>query len=282
MIVKERLTGPTQYSARGTSGGLAILGMSGAGKTTLAALLALCATDDGEQVLAVDADPTAALAYGLGVPIERARAFVPLIRNIAYIEEKTGGTKTEEGRQVSSRVPDVGDLFERFAIPVRDGLRLLVMGGMETFVSGCRCPEHVLSSAILQYLARQNREVLIMDTGGLYPPEELSGSLFQHALVVAEPMFHSLRIAEQLTSTLLERGIPHLHLVVNKMRKEEDVRKVKQFTTGLTCYEHVFSLPFEEELHKADPDVSALLPGKNELVKKVRSISQVLRETPGA
>jgi CO dehydrogenase maturation factor len=176
--------------------------------------------------------------------------------------------------------PDVDDVFERFAIPVRDRLHLLVMGSLETPVSGCRCPEHALITAILRYLAHRNRDAVIIDAGGIHPPEELFGVLFPHALIITEPTFNSLRIAEQVTRQALDREVPHLHLVVNKIRTERDVEKVKEFATGLTCYEHVFSLPYEEGVQYADPDVSGLLGRKTELMEEVWKLYRVLQATP--
>ena len=53
---------------------IAITGKGGVGKTTLAALLSQIYADRGQQVLAVDADPSPCLAGALGFPAEmRAR-----------------------------------------------------------------------------------------------------------------------------------------------------------------------------------------------------------------
>ena len=57
---------------------IAITGKGGVGKTTLAALLAHIYVEAGQQVIAIDADPAASLAYALGLPEELAAQVSPI------------------------------------------------------------------------------------------------------------------------------------------------------------------------------------------------------------
>jgi CO dehydrogenase maturation factor len=51
---------------------IAIGGKGGVGKTTITSLLARClAADDNNKVIAIDADPVANLAAGLGIPEDK-------------------------------------------------------------------------------------------------------------------------------------------------------------------------------------------------------------------
>jgi CO dehydrogenase maturation factor len=278
MIVTEKSMPPPIPDSRNRAWQAVLVGGSGTGKTTLAALLSLCAVREGKQVLAVDADPEASLAFSLGVPIERARSFIPLSRNIPYIHEKIRANTDLTAKPTF--IPDVDDVIERFAISVQDHLRLLVLGSVEIPVSGCRCPEHALVAAVLGYLIHRTSNVMILDAGGVNPPGELFGGSATHALIVTKPTFNSLRIAEQVTRLLLDRGVPHLHLVVNGIGSEKDVTKVKQFTTGLTCYEQVFSLPYDETVRNADPGLSGLFGKKNIFMDEVGKIYRALQESP--
>ncbi len=69
---------------------LAISGKGGAGKSTLAAVLVLAHGPPGQKVLAVDADLDANLAAALGVPALEQGKIVPIARQAALIEERTG------------------------------------------------------------------------------------------------------------------------------------------------------------------------------------------------
>jgi CO dehydrogenase maturation factor len=278
MIVTEKSTSLTTTDAREKRWQAVLVGEGGTGKTTLAALLSLYAVREGEQVLAVDADPETGLAGSLGVPLERSRSLIPLSRNNAYIQEKIPANTDLTAKPMF--IPDVEDVIERFAIPVQDRLRLLVLGNVEIPVSRCRCPEHALVAAIFRYLVHRNRDAMIFDTGGIHPPEELFGGSSLHALIVTKPTFNSLRIAEHITRQLLDRGVLHLHLVVNGMGSEKDVTKVKQFTTGLTCYEHVFSLPHDETIRYMDPDLSELFGEKSIFMDAVGKMFRALQESP--
>jgi CO dehydrogenase maturation factor len=280
MIASERSV-PLAVPAVRKNGWQAVLvGKGGAGKTTLTALLSLYAAREGEQVLAVDADPDTDLAYYLGVPIDGAKSLVPLARDLLYIQEKISA-HVKAVKDPSSMVRfDVSDVLERSAITVRDRLRLLVTGNVETPVSECRCPEHILISAVFSYLAHLNQDAMIIDVGGNFLPQELFESPSLHALILARPRFNSLHIAETLTMRLLDQGVPHLYLVVNGIRSEQDVSTVKEFTTGLTCYEQVFTLPYDEKVHPADPDLSRLMDKDTPFKKEVGKIYRTLQGEP--
>ncbi|MDD1679436.1 MAG: AAA family ATPase [Methanomicrobiales archaeon] len=278
MIAKERSTISPLPSPLAGVWRAVVMGKGGAGKTTLAALLSLRTAQGGEEVLVIDADSQATLAYCLGVPTQSARSIVPLSRDIHYLNEKIGVRNTATDKATSDIEPNVDDVFERFAIKVRDRLHLLVTGHADPPVSGCLCPEHALITGIFRYLIRRNREVIILDSGdGIPPPEGEISAGFMYALIVAEPTFGSLRIAELATALSLDLGIPHLYLVVNKIRTERDVSRVKEFATGLACYEQVFSLPYDEKVRQADPDVSGLLGKKTPFMGEIDKIYRTLK-----
>jgi CO dehydrogenase maturation factor len=280
MIATEKTSIAPLSAPRETGWRVVIAGKGGAGKTTLTALLALCAAQEGDQVLAVDADPQETLAYFLGVPQERARSLVPLSKNTQYIEEKIHAKDGTVEEQALSLDLHVDDVIERFAIKVRERLHLLVMGGVENAASGCLCPEYALISGIVRYLALSEREVVLMDTqAGIEHFGRGLASGFQHALIVAEPTFSSLLIAEQSARLSLDLGIPHLHLAINKIRNEQEISRVKEFATGLSCYEHVFTLPYEEGVRQHDPDVSGLLASETPFMSEIWKIYRIMKNT---
>jgi CO dehydrogenase maturation factor len=268
----------TPFSTPESKGWRAIVtGKGGSGKTTLAALLALCAAQEGEQVLAVDTDPQEALAYCLGVPFDRAHSLVPLCRNAQFLEKMTIQKRENGGKQRHPLHLNSDDI-QPFVLTVRDRVRLLVLGSVDYPLSGCLCPEHALVEAVLRTITRGDSGVVIVDgPAGIKLPKDESAPMFSHALIVAEPGFHALRIAEKITTLFLDLGIPHLHLAVNKIRTEEDVAAVKRFAAGLTCYEHVFSLPYDEGVRHADPDTSLVLGEQTGFMSGVWTIYHALR-----
>ena len=67
---------------------LAVSGKGGVGKTTFASLLIRTFNDAGKRVLAIDADPDANLAAGLG--IMNAADIVPISEMKELVFERTG------------------------------------------------------------------------------------------------------------------------------------------------------------------------------------------------
>jgi CO dehydrogenase maturation factor len=251
------------------------------GKTTLAALLSHLAVNRGFQVLAVDADPQENLAFSLGVPPERARDIIPLSRHERYIQEKTGAQPGGGWGQPFTINPDVSDVVDRFGIRVREGLNLLVMGSVDRAASGCLCPEHALLASILRHLRLREEEMVILDTqAGVEHFGRALAEGFQHALIVADPTFNALQVAHQVATLATDLGIPSLHLVVNRVRTEEDVRKIKRVIPDFACFRHVFTLPFADEVRESDPDVTPLLTSQSTFLSEVQTILSAIQEEP--
>ena len=90
---------------------IAISGKGGVGKSTLAAAWALRLAARGRPVLAVDADPDANLAAALGIPAETRRRIVPIARQEALVEARTGAKPGQFG-QVFKMNPDVAGWWD--------------------------------------------------------------------------------------------------------------------------------------------------------------------------
>ncbi len=254
-----------------------LVGSGGSGKTTIAALLARRAAQDGVQVMVVDADPETSLAYRLGVPIDRADSLVPLAENSAYLQEKIEPRTDSAGKQTFTSPPDVNDVIERFSLPVGPHLRLVVLGNVVVPSSECDCAEHILLSAVMRMLVRSRFDLVIIDYGG-YKYPEMFPSMISHGIVLARPTFDSLRIARHFTVQMLEQSVPFLYLVVNGICTERDMTRVKRYTTGLTCYRNVFSLPDDESIQETDPDVSTLLGKNSDLAAQIERLYHAITE----
>ena len=102
---------------------VAVGGKGGAGKTTIAGTLARVFADRGHQVVAIDDDSNPNLALTVGVDRGAAAALDGIPRDML-----TERTDPDGSKHLVLAVP-AEDFIDRFGVPVRDRLKLLVMGG---------------------------------------------------------------------------------------------------------------------------------------------------------
>ena len=127
---------------------IAVTGKGGVGKTTLASTLARLYADEGRTVLAADVDPDANLGLALGLTQEEVNSIIPISKMRTLVEERTGATYANKFFKLNPYVSDIPDKFSKDV----NGVKLLVMGTVETGGSGCVCPEHVMLKSIISAL----------------------------------------------------------------------------------------------------------------------------------
>ena len=76
---------------------IAVSGKGGAGKTTVAGVMARILGDRGKKVIAIDADPDSNLASAIGIDEESLRDVRPLAAVEEFIAERTGSKKGQYG-----------------------------------------------------------------------------------------------------------------------------------------------------------------------------------------
>ena len=101
---------------------VAVAGKGGAGKTTIAGTLARVMAERGRRVVAIDDDSNPNLALTVGVDRSAAATFDGIPRDMLEERTEPDGTK-----RLVLAVP-AEDFIDRFGVPVRDRLTLLVMG----------------------------------------------------------------------------------------------------------------------------------------------------------
>jgi CO dehydrogenase maturation factor len=140
---------------------IAITGKGGVGKTTVAAILARLYAEEGRKVLAADVDPDANLGLALGFTTEELDGVLPISKMRKLIAERTGAGAETFGKffKINPKVDDIPDMLAR----EKHGVKLLVMGTIETGGTGCVCPEHVMLKQVISHLILRRDDVVIMD-----------------------------------------------------------------------------------------------------------------------
>lgn len=85
---------------------------------------------------AADADPDANLGLALGFSEEELAEIIPVSKMRKLVEERTGADKSNTFYKINPKVDDIPERYSKF----RNGVRLLILGTVETAGSGCVCP----------------------------------------------------------------------------------------------------------------------------------------------
>ncbi|MBU1232465.1 MAG: AAA family ATPase [Proteobacteria bacterium] len=196
---------------------IAISGKGGVGKTTLMALLAGEFKKAGKEVLVIDADPSPHMAQTLGV--KHPEAIRPIAEMTKLLVERSGKT---EGSPMYNMNPQVNDLLEEFMID-HNGMKLMVLGAIQTGDKGCACPENnVLRRMLTKLLLSKNQVVLLDMEAGVEHLGRGTIAGIDHLLIVVIPSKSSIRTALKVKKLAEDVKIPKISFVGNLVTDEED------------------------------------------------------------
>jgi len=225
---------------------LAIVGKGGAGKTTLAAGLAVRLAEQRRAVVAVDADPDGNLPAALGVALERVPEPIARMRDLILerTEAKSGGVGL-----MFKLNPRVDDLPERFSVDA-GGIKLLVLGTVDLGGKGCMCPEGAVLKALMQHLLLRVEDDVILDMeAGLEHMGRASARGVDAMIAVVEPGMRSVQTATRIDRLARDIGVRRTFVVANKIRAEHEVNRLNAALAGQTI---LGVLPYSAALAQAD------------------------------
>ena len=225
---------------------LAVSGKGGVGKTTFASLMIRTLNAEGKRVLAIDADPDANLAAGLG--IADSDKIVPIAEMEDLIFERTGAKPGSIGGYFKLN-PKVDDLPDALSVGF-ERIKLMRLGGIKKGGSGCICPESALLRALVMHIVLARDEVVVMDMeAGIEHLGRATAKAVDKLIVVVEPGRRSIDTAEHIRKLAGEIGLNHIAVVGNKVRGAKDEKFLK---THLDDFEFLGFLPYDEALIEAD------------------------------
>ena len=225
---------------------LAVSGKGGVGKTTFSSLLIRTLNQAGKRVLAIDADPDANLAAGIG--IKNAANIVPIAEMKELVFERTGARPGTIGGffKLNPRVDDLPDALSA----TLENIKLMRLGGVKKGGSGCICPESTLLRALVMHVVLGRDEVVVMDMeAGIEHLGRATAKAVDKLIVVVEPGRRSIDTAEHIRRLAREIGLDAIAVVGNKIRGPKD----REFLQNhLNNFEFLGFLPYDDALIEAD------------------------------
>ncbi|HPJ84967.1 MAG TPA: AAA family ATPase [Methanothrix sp.] len=249
---------------------IAISGKGGVGKTTLAGTLARLFARDGYNVIAIDADPDMNLASALGVA-ENPR---PITDYKDMVQERASA---EFG--MFKLNPKVDDVIEKCGCIGPDGVKLAVMGTIDTGGSGCMCPETAFLRALLRHVILREKDLVILDMeAGIEHLGRGTTRGVDVMIAVVEPGLRSVETLERIKKLASDLGIGRVMAVINKAPEEQKIIREKLAEMDVPV---LGMIPFDRSLMDAD------LAGKSPLdvggpgVEAIKDIKVKLEELFG-
>lgn len=221
---------------------IAVSGKGGAGKTTIAALMAAELVRRGYRVTAIDADPNPTLATGLGLG---AAPITPLSEMADEIEDRvgTGG--------VIRLNPRVDDLVDRIAVG-QDGLQLIVAGGVSRGGAGCACPQGILLRRMLEHVVLSLEEAVIIDLeAGLEHLGRRTAEAADALLIIVDPTNASVETTHRIVRLAADIGLRRVALVANRITDPSDLAFI---TERLPDIELAGAIPYSPAVLAAERD----------------------------
>jgi CO dehydrogenase maturation factor len=246
---------------------IAVSGKGGVGKTMLASLLSTILTQSGYSVLAIDADPNATLATGLGFPYPEK--ITPISEMADLIEERTG-VRPGQAAPYFKLNPRVDDIPEKYWVE-HNGIKLMVMGRLKKGGSGCYCPENALLEALVAHMLLQRNEVVIIDMeAGIEHLGRATARAVDKMIIVVEPGKASIETAYRIRELAKDISLENIAVVANKIRNEQDRNLL---ISAMPDFEFLGFIPYDESVIEAGLGNFPLVNSSPEVIGRVQDIA---------
>ena len=247
---------------------IAVTGKGGVGKTTFAATLARLYAEEGRTVLAADVDPDANLGLALGFPEHLLDSIVPITQMRKLVQERTGANDDNKFYKINPKVNDIPDTYSKTC----NGVKLLVLGTVDTAGSGCVCPEHVMLRRIINHLVLRSDDVVILDMeAGLEHLGRGTTAGMDQFVVVIEPGARSIQTYKNVKRLAEGLGVKQVRVVANKVRNEADEEFIK---SRIPEEDLLGFIHYNEEVIDADRQGKSPFDFGGEAISEIRKIKE--------
>ena len=244
---------------------IVVTGKGGAGKTTIAAILARTLARLGFEVVAVEADPNPNLGIALGLGADETARLEGIVNAVlrakaahSHDHSHDDGDDHDHGRSACDPPAEqtAEELVDNLSVVAPDEIRLVQTGLIERPAQGCLCcGSHGTTRRVLNEVPADGRTVVadleagVNDLIWAYPkPGDV-------VLVVTEAYVKSIEVARRALQVARDMGVRRSLLVVNRVEGPEDVAEVAQLFPDVD----LVAVPEDPAVQQADRDGIAAL-----------------------
>jgi CO dehydrogenase maturation factor len=211
---------------------ISVCGKGGSGKSTIVTLLANQARTMGYRVLVVDSDESNSglfRMFGFDQPPAPLMELVGGKKKVqAKMKRGYSAAEAETGMRVMTQEHIMVDDIPANNIRRKDNLALVSIGKILQSLEGCACPMGVLSREFLRKLSLASDEIAIVDMeAGVEHFGRGVETSIDAVLIVVEPSFESLHLAERIKSLSTGIGIDNIRAILSKVPSNGIASKLK-------------------------------------------------------
>jgi CO dehydrogenase maturation factor len=256
---------------------LSVSGKGGSGKSTVTTLLGLELGDRGFHPIVVDSDESNSVLYrmlGMETPpqplvaLAGGRKMVRELMPPGYTPAASG-----QGTHVLTQSRILIDDLPSENVSEKGNLRLVVVGKIAEPLEGCACPMGVLGREFISKLQLRDDEIALVDMeAGIEHFGRGIESGLDAVLIVVEPSFESISLAERIRYLSQCIGIGKIGAVLNKVSSENLSAKISQELRKRDV-EVVSVIPHDEAVFNACLEGQALSSGQGRVVEALHKIA---------
>jgi CO dehydrogenase maturation factor len=216
---------------------IVVTGKGGVGKTTIAGALARHLARHGQDVVAVDCDPSPNLGITLALSPEAVEALEPVLNGLM-----ASGYTHHDPR------PDAEDLLRRFGVDAGDGVRLVATARIERIPKACMCcGSHNSTRELFSDLSGDGRVVIADLEAGLNDLLWAHPKADDVVIAVADTSAKAVEIARRACRIAENMGVGRVVAVANRCGDPSDAARMEA-ATGIP----VFAIPEDRVVSRAD------------------------------
>ncbi len=259
---------------------LSISGKGGSGKSTVTALLSLALRERKYHPVIVDADESNSVLYrmlGLENPplplvaLAGGRQMVRQLMPPGYKPSEYGeGTNVLTQARISLEEIPPENIVEK------NNLSLVVIGKIMEPLEGCACPMGVLGREFLGKLQLKENEIAITDMeAGIEHFGRGFESSLDRVLIIVEPSFESISLAERIKHLAIGIGIDEVWAIINKVSSEGIANKLNAELSKREV-KVIGTVPYDEKIFTASFEGQPLSLSERKTAEALHNIVDVI------